>query len=103
MNYFSTNILPHFYWNRYEYISVNGVFALLAVIAFFLLINKVFNKKPLKFSVDGNLELEQYTFGFVETHVNVKKLSLRRRIAVYVIAVLLILTPLSELLPGLGI
>ena len=103
MNFFTANILPHFYWNRYQYMSVNGVFALFAVIGFFLLINKIFNRQPLKFPVNDDLELEQYTFGFEETHVNVKKVSLRRRIAVYVIAVILIFTPLSELLPGLGV
>jgi hypothetical protein len=102
MNFFATNILGNWNWNRYEYISVMGVFALLSVVVFFLLTNKMFNKQPLKFPVKGNLELEQYTFAFEETQVNVKKISLPRKIVVYLIVILLILTPLSELLPGLS-
>ncbi|MFD2917504.1 hypothetical protein [Psychroserpens luteus] len=98
MNFFIANILGPFPWERFQYISVNGILAMLAVIAFFLIINKIFNRQPLRFPKNDNLELEQYTFGFEDTHVNVKKISLSRRIVVYLIAVLLIITPLSELI-----
>jgi hypothetical protein len=103
VNFFATNVFGPYPWERFEYISLTSVLVMLSVVAFFLLINKIFNKQPLKFPVNGDLELEHYTFGFEETHVNVKKISLRKRIAVYVIAVILIVTPLSELLPGLGV
>jgi len=103
MNLFSTNILPHFTWERYQYISVNGVFAMLAVVAFFVIIHKIISKKPLEFPVNDKLELEQYTFGFEETHVDVRKISKTRRITAYMIAVIIIVTPLSDLLPGLSV
>ncbi|WP_028872403.1 hypothetical protein [Psychroserpens burtonensis] len=79
-------------------ISVIGVFAMLSVVVFFLLINKIFNTQPLKFPVNENLELEQYAFGFEETQVNVQKRSLLIRIIVYLMAVLLVFTPLNTLL-----
>lgn len=96
MVFFSVNILSPFPWERFYYISVKGVIAMLAVIVVFLIINKIFNRQPLRFPKNDDLELEQYTFGFEDTHVNVKKISLSRRIVVYLIAVLLIITPLSE-------
>ena len=98
MDFFATNILGRWDWNTYEHMSVIGVFAMLSVVAFFLIIHKIINKQPLKFPVDDNLELEHYTFGFEETHLNVKKISLSRRITVYLIAALLIITPLTELI-----
>ena len=103
MNLFTTNILPHFSWERnYYYISVNGILVMLSVVAFFLIIHKIVNKQPLKFPVKENLELKHYTFGFEETHVNVGKISRSRRITVCLIAVILIVTPLNELIRGLG-
>jgi hypothetical protein len=103
MNFFATNTFDLSQWNRYEYISVRGVLAMLSLVAFFLIINKIDNKQPLKFPVHENLDLEQYTFGFEDTQVHVKKISLPRRIAVYLIAAILIITPLNELIRGLGL
>ena len=97
MIYFALNAGGYYPWT-YGALSIYDVLIMLGVIVFFLIINKVFNKQPLKFSVDENLELEQYTFGFEDTHVNMKKRSLPIRVLVCVISTLLIITPLSELL-----
>ncbi len=38
----------------------------------FLIINKAFNKQPLKFLFEENFELKPYTFDFEETYIGVK-------------------------------
>ncbi|MEM5563929.1 hypothetical protein WNY78_02380 [Psychroserpens sp. AS72] len=101
MIYYSLNIFGHGP-RAYSGISIYSVFIFLGVIAFFLLINKIFNKQPLKLPENDNLELEQYTLGFEDTYVNVKKRSLSTKVTVYLLTALLIITPLSELLGQLG-
>ncbi|MFT5846455.1 MAG: hypothetical protein ACJARX_002384 [Psychroserpens sp.] len=71
---------------------------MLGVIVFFLAINKIFNKEPLRFPIEDKLELEQYTFGFEEMHVNIKKIALSRKIVICIMVMILILTPLSDIL-----
>lgn len=101
MNFFALDAFGHGSWT-YGAISIYDVLALLGVIMFYLIIYKIVNKKPLKFPMNTPVDLEQYTLGFEETHINVKKRSLPMRITVYIISGLIILTPFSELLGSLS-
>jgi hypothetical protein len=46
MSFFAANVIPHWTWDRFEYIFVIGVFVMLFEVVFFLLINKIFNTQP---------------------------------------------------------
>ena len=102
MNLFATNIIGPMYWDRDQTMTVNGLFIMLSVVAFYLIINRILTKKPLKFPLVDDLDLDRYTFGFEETHVKVKTISLPTRITIYLISALVIITPLSELLQSTG-
>lgn len=98
MNFFVTNIIGPMYWDRDQSMTANGLLIMLSVVAFYLIINRVVTKKPLEFPLKENLKLNQYTFDFEETHVNVKKISLPTKITVYMMSALIIVTPMYELL-----
>jgi len=106
MTVFANNIIGPWTWNKYEYLSVNGLVIMLAVVMFFIVISniitKITNIKPPKLPLYEGLNLEHYTLGFEGTHVNVKKISLKMRVFICIMSALLVITPLNYLLMDLN-
>ncbi|WP_298900448.1 hypothetical protein [uncultured Psychroserpens sp.] len=98
MSFFIVNVFDQGHWNNYEPISIEGFLIMLSVAAFFLIIHKVVNRKPSKISMDNELNLESYTLDFNNNQVTSKKVSVLTKIGVYIISVLILITPLSSLL-----
>ncbi|MCK8480506.1 hypothetical protein [Psychroserpens algicola] len=98
MSLLAYNIIGRLYGNRFESMSLKGVTMMLLALGFLLLIGKLMRKEPLQFPKVKNLELEHYTFGFEETHTQIKTVSLPTKIVLFVLIVLLLFSPLKELL-----
>ncbi|MCD2257688.1 hypothetical protein [Psychroserpens luteolus] len=98
MDFFLTNILGPWSWNRFESISFGGVLAMLGIILFFLIIDRIFNKKPSRLILENDADFEHYTLGLENYHNSTKRLSLVNRLVMYSIVLLLVLTPLNFLL-----
>ncbi|WP_298892611.1 hypothetical protein [uncultured Psychroserpens sp.] len=86
------------FWPRYQYINILDVLSMLCIVAFFLIIHRIFNREPLELPVNKGENLDQYVFVFEDAQVSTKKVPLSIKIAAYIVSILLILIPLKDIL-----
>lgn len=98
MNVIANNIIGPWGWNPYEYISIKYAIMLLCVVVFYLILYKLISKQPLKFPLQKDVALNHYSLAFEEVHYNTKKVPARIRFIACLMTVLLIITPMNELM-----
>lgn len=88
--------------NETPEMSVLNILMIFGALGFLLLISKILRNKPIQFPLVNEFMLEQYTLGIEETYTKTKKLSFVAKLIVFTMCLILIFTPLEELLSPMG-